>query len=76
MNLNLEDYSTYVNKAKSIPRYYYNETNKSTGSGSKVDVEDYCLLNLVLNKKIKDNYKVFLKINNLLDVDDVGMDRL
>lgn len=52
--------------------YYYNETNKLTGDVSKVDVEDYCLLNLGLNKKINDKYKIFLKANNLLDIDDVG----
>jgi outer membrane receptor for ferrienterochelin and colicins len=52
--------------------YFYNETNKLTGNETKMDVDSYWLLNLGLNKKIGNNYKAFLKINNLLDVDDVG----
>jgi outer membrane receptor for ferrienterochelin and colicins len=41
------------------------------GNNNKVDVKDYWLVNLGLDKKISDKYKLFLKVDNLLNVDDV-----
>jgi outer membrane receptor for ferrienterochelin and colicins len=41
------------------------------GSNNKVDVKDYWLVNLGLDRKINDRYKVFLKADNLLNVDDI-----